>query len=94
MEVYGSCSSTDIGKIQTMQNKLMKLLLRLRRMTPTKELHMHLTILKVSDIYKSNVLSFFKEILSGRYDIYKNYFILKKIINMTCVVKDNWMFPM
>ena len=52
MEVYGSCSSTNIGKIQTMQNKLMKLLLRLRRMTPTNELHMYLNILKVSDIYK------------------------------------------
>ena len=78
MEVYGSCSSTNIGKIQTMQNKLMKLLLRLRRMTPTNELHMHLNILKVSDIYKSNVLSFVNEILSGRSpDIFKNYFILK-----------------
>ena len=52
MEVYGSCSSTNIGKIQTMQNKLMKLLLKLRRMTPTNELHMYLNILKVSDIYK------------------------------------------
>ena len=66
MEVYGSCSSTNIGKIQTMQNKLMKLLLRLRRMTPTNELHMHLNILKVTGIYKSNVLSFVNEILSGR----------------------------
>ena len=59
-------------------NKLMKLLLRLRRKTPTNELHMHLNILKVSDIYKSNVLSFVNEILSGRSpDIFKNYFILK-----------------
>ena len=78
MEVYGSCSSTNIGKIQTMQNKLMKLLLRLRRMTPANELHMHLNKLKVSDIYKSNVLSFVNEIVSGRSpDISKNYFILK-----------------
>ena len=78
MAVYGSCSSTDIGKIRTMQNKLMKLLLRLRGMTPTNELHMHLNILKVSDIYKSNVLSFVNEILSGRSpDIFKNCFILK-----------------
>ena len=47
-------------------------------MTPTNELHMHLNILKVSDIYKSNVLSFVNEILSGRSpDIFKNYFILK-----------------
>ena len=48
-----------------MQNKLMKLLLRHRRMTPTNELHMHLNILRVSDIYKSNALSFVNEILSG-----------------------------
>ena len=61
-----------------MQNKLMKLLLRLRRMTLTNELHMHLNKLKVSDIYKNIVLSFVNEILSGRSpDIFKNYFILK-----------------
>ena len=71
-EVYGCCSSTNIEKNQTMQNKLMKLLLRLRRMAPTNELHMHLNILKVS------VLSFVNEILSGRSpDISKNYFIMK-----------------
>ena len=78
MEVCGSCSSTTIRKIQTMQNKLMKLLLRLRRTTPTNELYMHLNILKLSDIYKSNVFSFLNTIRSGRCpDIYKNYFILK-----------------
>ena len=78
MEVYGSCSSTNIGKIQTKQNKRMKLLLRLCQMTPTNELHMHLNKMKVSDIYKSNVLSFVNEILSGRSpDVFKNYFILK-----------------
>ena len=77
MEVYGSCSSTNIEKIQIMQNKLIKLLLRLRRMTPTSQLHMHLNILKVSDIYKSNVLSFVNEILSGSSYNFKNYFILK-----------------
>ena len=58
-----------------MQNKMMKLLPRLRRMTPTNELHMPLNILKVSDIYKSNVLSFFNENLSRRSpDIFENYF--------------------
>ena len=78
-EVYGSCPATNIEKIQTMQNKLMKLLLRLRQMTPTNELHMHLNILKVSDNYKSNILSFVNEILSGRSpDAFMNYLILKK----------------
>ena len=76
MEVYGSCY--QYCKNSNHADKLIKLLLRLRRMTPTNELDMHLNILKVSDIYKSNVLSFVNEILSGRSpDIFKNYFILK-----------------
>ena len=79
MEVYGSCPSTNIEKIQTKQNKLMKLLRRLRRMTPTNELHMHLNILKVSDNYKGNFLSFVNEILSGGSpDTFMNYLIIKK----------------
>ena len=52
--------------IQTIQNKLMKLLLKLDPKTPTDELHRGMNILKVSDIYKSNVLNFVNEILSGR----------------------------
>ena len=79
IEIYGSCSFTNISKMQTMQNMLMKLLLRLDRMTPTNELHTTLNMLKVSDIHKCNVLGFVNEMLSGRSpDIFKNYFVLKR----------------
>ena len=44
----------------------MKLLLKLDPRTTTNELHRGMIILKVSDIYKSNVLNFVNEILSGR----------------------------
>ena len=35
IEVYGNCSATNLNKIQVMQNKLMKLLLNIDRLTPT-----------------------------------------------------------
>ena len=66
IEFYGSCSNVHINRVQTIQNKLMKLLLKLDPRTPTNELHRGMNILKVSDIYKSNVLNFVNEILSGR----------------------------
>ena len=34
--------------------------------TPTNELHREMFILKVSDIYKTNILNFVHEILAGR----------------------------
>ena len=66
LEIYGSWSSTNNGKIHGIQNKLIKLLLRLRQMTLTNELYINLNILKEFNIYKSNVLGFINEILSGR----------------------------
>ena len=71
MEAYGYCSSTNNKKNQTMRNILRKYLLRLRRMTLTNELHMHLNMLKVTVVCKSNVLRFVNEVISGRSpDIY------------------------
>ena len=39
IEVYGRCSAQKTNKVQVMQNKLLKLLLRKHRMTPTDEIH-------------------------------------------------------
>ena len=38
-EVYGSCSDTSLDKLQVIQNKLLKLLLRLDHYTSTNLLH-------------------------------------------------------
>ena len=74
IEIYGSCSSTNIEKIEIMQNKLMKSLLRLRRMIPWVAYEFEY----IDDIYKSNLLSFMNEMLSGRSpELFKNYFVLK-----------------
>ena len=58
-----------------MQNKLLKLLLHLDRLTPTNELNKHLNILNISDLYKCSVLSFVNDIQPGICpEIFENYF--------------------
>ena len=47
IEVYGNCSQQNIQKIQTIQNKLLKLLLSKDRMTSTNELHKHMNIQRI-----------------------------------------------
>ena len=37
--MYGSCSETDMNRIQTIQNQLLKRILNLDRRTPTNTLH-------------------------------------------------------
>ena len=66
IEVYGRCSAQNTNKIQVMQNKLLKLLLRKHRMTPTDEIHKNMNLLKVSDIYECNVLTFVNDIMMKR----------------------------
>ena len=58
IEVYGKCAASYMSKIQTLQNKLMKMLLQLHYRTPTDDLHAMLNILKVNDMFKTNILSF------------------------------------
>ena len=58
-----------------MQNKLLKLLLHLDRLTPTNKLHKHLNILKISDLCKCSVLSFVNDTQLGECpEIFENYF--------------------
>ena len=58
IEVYGKCAASYMSKIQTLQNKLMKMLLQLNYSTPTDDLHAMLNILKVNYMFKTNILSF------------------------------------
>ena len=58
-----------------MQNKILKLLLHLDRITPINNLHKHLNILKISDLYKCSVLSFVNDTQLGKCpEIFENYF--------------------
>ena len=75
IEIYGNCSERNIDKLQTMHNKLLRLLLHSDRLTPTNKLHRHMNILKISDLYKCSVLSFVNDTQLGKCpEIFENYF--------------------
>ena len=78
IEVYGAASTTNMEKLQIMQNTLMKLILKLDMRTSTYYLHSTLKILKVEDIYLCNVVVFGNKCLSGHCpNIFKEYFKIK-----------------
>ena len=58
IEVYGHCADEHLNKLQTLQNELLKLMLKLDRRTSTNQLHRNLSLLKVSDIHTVSVLCF------------------------------------
>ena len=66
IEVYGRCSAQNTNKVQVMQNKLLKLLLRKHKMTTTDEIHKNMNLLKVSDIYECTVFTFVNDIMMKR----------------------------
>ena len=58
IEIYGSADENRLNKIQTLQNKLMKLLTRRDFLYSTDRLHAERNILKVKDIYETSLLHF------------------------------------
>ena len=79
IEVHENCSTTKMNKIQILQNKLMKILLKLGRRTSKNYLHKMLNICKVNDIYVYCLLNFVKDVLCGRFpDVFKNYFEFRR----------------
>ena len=63
--VYGSCSDTSLERLQNIQNKSLKLLLRLDPYASTNLLHSELNILKVKDLYNTSLLLFVHANLHG-----------------------------
>ena len=79
IEVYGSCADEQLSKLQVMQNKLLKLLLKLDYRTSTSLLHYNMILLKIADIHTVNILSFVNECRAGRNpDIFKNFFAVRE----------------
>ena len=75
IEVYGSANKTNIQKLQTIQNKLLKVLLKKDRQFSTDALHNNLNILKVNDIYETSLLNFVYASLSpDAADPIKNFY--------------------
>ena len=56
IELYGSSSASTMNKVQVIQNKLLKMVLKLDRLMPTNDLHKNTKILKIDDIHKCNTL--------------------------------------
>ena len=74
IEVYGNCSFTNINEIQILQNKLMKMLLKLDRRTSTNYLNKMLNICNVNDIYVCCLLNFvYEDLCDWCSDVFKNY---------------------
>ena len=75
IEIYGTASETRFGRLQILQNKLMKLLTRKDRMFSTNTLHSQLKILKVKHIHETSVLHFVHNCIKGDpIDPFKRYF--------------------
>ena len=66
IEVYSSCSETHINRLQVIQNKLLKLILKLDRLTATNILHKEIHLLKVTHISESSVLGFVNKVYCGQ----------------------------
>ena len=76
IEVYGNCTVKTLQKIQVLQNKLLKLILRKDSRTPTNDLHQELHLLKVKDIQKMKILCFVNNCLLGSCaPSFNNYFV-------------------
>ena len=68
-----------MSKLQIMQNKLLKLLLKWDRRTPTDLVHKELSLLKIDDIHIAKVLSFVNECRSCRVpDMFVNYYEIRE----------------
>ena len=79
IEIYGNCAKETLSKLQVMQNKLLKLLLKYDRSTPTNFLQHVLSILQLNDMHIVKVLLFVNECRSGRIpDIFLDYYKVRE----------------
>ena len=84
IELYGSADTNKIDKVQTIQNKLMKILLKKHPRYSTNALHVELNIIKVKHIHELAVLDFvyrckngpmipnFSNYYTSRFDIHQH----------------------
>ena len=91
IKVYNNCSETHTNRLHVIQNKFLKLILKLDRFTPTNMLHKEINVLKVTHIGESSVLGIVNEIVRGHCpEIFHSYFeIKKKCLRCTNKGSDN-----
>ena len=79
IEVYGHCADEYLSKLQILQNKLLKLMLKLDRRTSTNQLHRNLSLLKVADIHTVSVLCFVNNCRAARCpETFCNYYQVRQ----------------
>ena len=76
IEVYGHCANEYLSEMQIVQDKLLKLLLKLDRRTSMNQLHRDISLLKVTDIHGVSMLCFVNNCWATRcpetfYDYYQ-----------------------
>ena len=79
IEVYGSCNTTLLAKVQVMQNKLLKIVYNKDRRYSTNTLHHELKLLQVKDIHELLLLKFIHTVLNGNpVKRFEAYFIKRR----------------
>ena len=79
IEVYSSCSEMHINRLHVIQNKILKLILKLDRLTATNILHKEINVLKVTHIGESSVLGFVNKVLCSQWPaIFHSYYKIKR----------------
>ncbi len=74
IEIFGHASCNNVKKIQTVQNESLKTLFNLKWDTSTNELHHHLKVFKVCDVFKIRILEFvYKSIDNILPTVFTNY---------------------
>ena len=93
IELYGACSNNLLKKIQTMQNKLLKVLYNLPYRTSTNELHHKLNLLNVKDIYSMNILKFVYDSINKKsIKQFQEYFVLHQTMHIHNTRQQNHIY--
>ena len=73
--MYGQTTEENILKIQTLQNRLLRVLAKKNYMYSTNKLHNELKILKVEDLVIQEILTFVSNFKNNRLpNVFQNYF--------------------
>merc|ERR1712105_496115 len=80
LAVYGQTTEENILKIQTLQNKLLRVLAKKHYMYSTNKLHNELKILKVEDLVIQEILTFVSNFKNNKLPkIFQNYFKWRQV---------------
>ena len=92
---YGLTTVTNLNKIQTLQNKLLKVITNQNYRTPTNRLHNSLKILKVKDILVQEIICFVHKFTNNKLPrTFNNYFNkFSDIHDVNTRYKDNYIIP-